>query len=240
MDIFGEPQGQKAFKWSEFPYEGPKLGEIPGFYKIKETVDSERLMLSHSAIHREEEYLEAYEYCKELCGISQDLALVHNKTGTRDVSAGEDQEVFDAAREKRDLQERKLAVIIELRRVLRQEAAEYMRTRKRFARMVGTEGIAVASWIMDLVVATGQADESDVFGKAEKKMNDKILEERLKSMSKIAAQIMKDSKSGLKNGKAQDGGASALRSKCRRARGWDEKRAGGNPWEGGGWSGGVG
>lgn len=209
-DVITEAMGRKGFSWAEFPYEGPQLGELPGFYKLRETVDSEKLRLNHASIHREAGYLEAYGFWSELSGIAEELALVRGKTGTRDVPAGATQVVIDAAKDKRELQERKLAVMMALGCVLGQVSRDCMRMRKRFVRMVGTEGIAAASWMMDYVVATGQVGESDAFGKAQKKMDEKMLEERLKTRSKMEANKMENAK-GSASGETQEGGASVRR-----------------------------
>lgn len=70
-----------------------------------------------------------------------------------------------------------MAVMLALGRVLSQVEIDCMRQKKRFVRMVGNEGIAAASWMMDYVVDAGQVGKNDAFGVVKKKMCDKMLEE---------------------------------------------------------------
>lgn len=67
-ELMQEVKGWKELNWAELPYEGPKLEELPGFYAVRETVDSEKLRQTHLAIHREAGFLEADGYWSELGG----------------------------------------------------------------------------------------------------------------------------------------------------------------------------
>lgn len=217
VEVAEEAKERAAFNWTEFPYDAPSRGELPGFFAMQETVEREKLRQSHHAIHREAGFLEAYGYWEELGAVAHDLAVKMGRKGTRDVAAGATQAEVDAAREKREEKEDRLAVLFALGRVLNQVSMDCMRQRKRFVRMCGNEGLAAASWMMDHVVAAGEVGESDAFGVVERKMRDKTLEERLKVRAKMEAHRMEGAKfvpevDVAASGAAPDGGPSARRN----------------------------
>lgn len=209
FEVNAEAKMRRGFSWAEFPYYGPKRGELPGFFKKKETVESERLKDSHPAIHRESCYVEVYGYWSEMAAIAHEMAMEQGKQGLPDIPDDADQEGVTRAEEKREYEEGRLAVLMGLARVLGQVAIDCMRQRKRFFKMVGNEGIAAASWMMDYVVAAGEVGESDAFSMVEKKMRDKLLEERLKVRSKMEAHKREGAKNGSVGGDALNGGASS-------------------------------
>ena len=209
FEVSAEAKMRRGFSWAEFPYYGPKRGELPGFFKKKETAESERLKENHPAIHRESCYVEVYGYWSEMAAIAHELAQFQGKQGLPNIGDDAGQEEVDRAEEKRDSEEERLAVLMGLGRVLGQVAIECMRQRKRFFKMVGNEGLAAASWMMDYVVAAGEVGESDAFSMVEKKMRDKMLEERLKVRSKMEAHKREGGKNGSAGGDALNGGQSS-------------------------------
>lgn len=86
----------------------------------------------------------------------------------------------NAAKERRAEKKEKLAILLALHRVLCQVSIDCMRQRKKFVRMCGKEGLAASGWMIDCIVGAGEVGESDAFGVVEKKMKDKVLEERPK------------------------------------------------------------
>lgn len=79
FEVMEEAKGRRVFSRAEFPYEGPKLGELPGLFKVKETVETEKLRENHTAIYREAVVLDVYGYWSEPGAIAKDLALLEGK-----------------------------------------------------------------------------------------------------------------------------------------------------------------
>lgn len=101
--------------------------------------------------------------------------------------------------------------MISFDRVLGQVYMDCMRMRKRVLRMVGTKVIVSASWLMDLVVDTRQFRESDAFGKGQKTIGEKMLEDWRNIRFKMKAKKIKNARRGSASGEAQDGESSACR-----------------------------
>ena len=194
VEVMEESRDRRAYNWAEFPYDGPRRGELPGFFALKETVDTEKLKMNHHAIHREAGFLEAYGYWAELGTIAHDLATEMAAGGFNDASAGDSDAVKAASREKRLKKEDRIGVMMGLSRVLAQVSVDCMRQRKRFVAMCGTEGLDTASWMMDHVVQAGRVGESEAFGASEKMMREKKLDERLKIRAKMEAHRMENAK----------------------------------------------
>lgn len=80
--------------------------------------------------------------------------------------------------------------MIGLSQVLQRVALDCMTMRSDFVRMIGTDGLAVASWTMDDLVFAGQDGGSKEFGAVSRKLKGKTLEERMKVRAKMEAHRM--------------------------------------------------
>lgn len=82
--------------------------------------------------------------------------------------------------------------------------------------MIRNEGLSSAAWMMDVVIAAGHVGESGPFGAVEKKMKNKLVEERLKYREKQKASRLEAPKTVGRNDVAASGGAPEGRHSARR------------------------
>ena len=217
VEVTEEANSRAAFNFNEFPYERPRAGELPGFFAVKPTVESEELRKTHQAIHREFGFLNVYGYYAEMSAIAADMVVTMEKTGVPNLPAGE---VAPEATEWEEVKKRKemeMSVILGLSRVLQQVALDCMRMRGDFVRMIGTDGLAVASWTMDDLVAAGEVGGSQKFGAASRKIKTETLKERMKVRAKMEAHKMEGAKMPADpdvaaSGERPSGGPSARRN----------------------------
>lgn len=207
----------RADFFNEFPFERPRNGELPGFFALRATVESEELRRTHQAIYREFGYLNVYGYYAEMSAIAWEMVQELGEGGVRGAPAGADPSEIAEVQEQKAKAEEKMAVMMGLSRVLQQVALDCMRMRADFVRMISTDGLAVASWTMDDLVAAGEVGGSAEFGAVSRKLKGKTLEERMKVRAKMEAHRMEGSKTGAgptgaASGESPEEGPSARRN----------------------------
>lgn len=205
VEVTEEAESRAAFNFNEFPFEKPRNGELPGFFALRVTVEGEELRRSHQAIYRENGFLQVYGYYGELSSIAWEMAQEMGSEGVPVASAGATPPEAARLAVKKERAEEDLAVLMGLSQVLRRVCVDCMRMRADFVRMIGKDGLAVASWTMDDLVAAGQVGGSQEFGTVARKLKTKTLEERMKVRAKMEAHRMEGGKSADGPGGAASG-----------------------------------
>lgn len=190
VEVMEEAESRAAFNFNEFPFERPRNGELPGFFAVKVTVEGEELRRTHQAIYRENGFLQVYGYYGELSSIAWEMAMEKGEGGMQAAPAGADQAALAELAAQKARTEEEMAVLLALSQVLRRVGLDCMRMRADFVRMIASDGLAVASWTMDDLVAAGQVGGSKEFGVVSKKLKGKTLEERMKVRAKMEAHRM--------------------------------------------------